>query len=130
MLKRIGSTLLCALSLSATINVSAYSMATNTMQPSMTIEYELEPNQPQAFVNYLFWAVEANCKISSQDESNELIAEAKLKRGKVNGVELSSGQTLSICVRPGEIVKLNAESGAKVIITNLGEHVLRATCIS
>lgn len=128
MVKTMRIFLLTAIGLSTAVITSAYAMPTNTLQTNMTVEYELNPNEPQAFVNYLFWPIEANCKIASEDESNELLAEAKLKKGKVNGVELTAGNSLRICVRPGEVVKLNAESGAKVIITNFGEHALRATC--
>ena len=34
----------------------------------------------------MFWAVEANCKITAEDESNEFFAEALAKKGKINNI--------------------------------------------
>lgn len=130
MLKKIGLCLLGTLSSAAFMNTAAFSMTTHTLQPGMTMEYQLPPNDPQVFVNYMFWAIEAHCKIASEDESNDLLAEALLKKGKVNNIELTQGQSLQLTVYPNEILKLNADSGAKVKITNFGAHIVKATCTS
>jgi Trk K+ transport system NAD-binding subunit len=126
MLRKIGVGLLCAAaSLSTTV---ANSTTTHVLQKGMTVEYELLPNEPQVFINYLFWAVEANCIISSEDDSNDLLAEALARKGAVNGVVLSAGESMHVEVHAGENLKLRAESGAKVQITNFGQHSVKATC--
>ncbi|HAT7029226.1 TPA: hypothetical protein JBE46_01000 [Legionella pneumophila subsp. pneumophila] len=125
MLRKIGFTLLCAV---ATFSSSTYSSVTHTLQAGVTLEYEFPPNEPLVFVNYLYWEVAADCKITSEDPSNELFAEALAKAGKINGVTLSKGNTMKVTVHSGDILKLSAESGAKVQITNFGPHTLKATC--
>ncbi|KTD30851.1 hypothetical protein Lmor_2958 [Legionella moravica] len=125
MLRKIGFSLLCAVTL---ISTSAHSVVTNTLQPSMTIDYELMPNEPQVFINYLYWDIEAKCKIITQDESNVLFAEALAKQGKVNDVTLTKGASMQVTVHQGDTLKISAESGAKVRITNLGQHKVIANC--
>lgn len=125
MLKKIGFTVLLA---TAAIGTNAYSMLSNSLLPGITVEYELQPNEPQLFINYMFWPIDATCKIISEDESNELFIEAKARKGKINDATISEGQTLTVVVHPNENLKLGADSGAKVQITNRGNHVVKATC--
>ena len=127
MLRKIGFTLLCA---AASLSTNSYSMMNHTLQAGVTLEYELPPNDPQTFINYMYWEITANCKITTEDESNELLAEALAKNGKINDVALSKGETMRVLVHQGENLKLSAESGAKVRITNLGQHTVKATCIA
>ncbi|KTD82861.1 hypothetical protein [Legionella waltersii] len=127
MLRKIGFTLLFA---AASISTSTYSLPTHNLVPGVTLEYEFQPNQPQVFVNYLYWEVSAECKIYSEDSSNEMFTEALLKRGKVNGIPLSKGETLKVTVHNGDILKISAEAGAKVQITNIGAHTLKAICVA
>lgn len=127
MLRKIGFTLICAV---ATFSSSTYAMVSHTLQPGMTVEYELVPNEPQLFINYMFWAIEANCKIATVDESDNLFAEALAKKGKINDITLSEGQSMWVTVHPGENLKLSADSGAKVKITNTGLHTVKATCVA
>ena len=128
MLKKIGFSLLCA---AAAITTNAYSAMSNHMlQAGVTLEYELPPNDPQLFTNYMFWPVVANCKITSEDDSDVLFAEALAKKGKINDITLSKGESLHITVHPGENLKLSADSGAQVRITNQGMHTVKATCSS
>ncbi|WP_341273450.1 hypothetical protein [Legionella wadsworthii] len=98
------------------------------LQRGVLIEYELPSNDPQLFLNYLFWSVEANCKIDTVDDGNELYIVAIAKKGKINDIDLSAGESLRITVHSGENLKITAESGAKVEITNLGQHTVKATC--
>lgn len=128
MLKKIGFSLLLA---AASVSTNVYSVTINhQLQAGMSIEYDLPPNDPQLFTNYMFWAVEANCKISTEDESNVLFAEATNKKGKINNITLNKGQSTRVTVHPGENLKLSADSGAQVRITNEGEHIVKAICSS
>ncbi len=127
MLRKIGFTLLCAIT---SLSTPSYSMMSHSLQQGVTLEYELPPHDPQLFVNYMFWSIEANCKITSEDENVELFAEALAKKGKINDITLSAGQSMQANVQSGGSIKLSADSGAKVQITNLGNHLVRATCTS
>lgn len=127
MLRKIGFTLLCAASI---LSTSAYSMTNNALMPGVTLEYELKPNEPQMFINYWWGPIEAVCKITTQDDSDELVAEALVKKGKINGISLSQGQSAHVSVHPNETLRLSADSGAQVKITNLGQHSVKASCTS
>lgn len=124
MLRKIGFSILCA---AATLNSNVYS-SNHTLQPGLSLEYILAPNKPETFINYMYWEVEANCIITTEDEGNELFAEALAKQGKVNDVELTMGNSMHVIVHNGETLKIAAKSGAKVRITNLGQHTVKATC--
>lgn len=127
MLRKIGLSLLCAATL---LSAEAYSTQTHILQQGVTLEYELAPNEPQMFVNYMYWEIMANCKISTVDQGDELFAEALAKQGKINDITLTKGNTLSLTVHQGETMKITAAPGAKVRITNHGKHTVKATCIA
>lgn len=126
MLRKIGFSLLCA---AATLSTNVYS-ANHTLQPGLSLEYVLAPNKPETFINYMYWEIEANCIISSENKTvgNELFAEALAKQGKVNDVVLTMGNSMRVVVHNGETLKISAQSGAKVRITNLGQNTIKATC--
>lgn len=126
MLREISFGLLC---MAACYGSNSYSM-NNEIMPfqGVTIEYELEPNKPQLFTNYMFWAIEANCVVYTEDASDTLYALGRTKKAKINDIPISAGQSLQVSVHPNENLKINADSGAKVEITNLGEHTVRASC--
>ena len=125
MLRKIGFTLL---GMVVSLSTPCYSMMSHSLQRGITVEFDLPPHEPQLFVNYMFWTVEANCKITAEDETIGLFAEALARKGKVNDIPLTAGQTLQVTLQSGDNLKLSADSGAKVQITNLNEHTVRATC--
>lgn len=128
MLKKIGFSLLLV---AASVSTNVYSVTINhQLQLGMSIEFNLPPNDPQLFTNYMFWAVDANCRISTEDESDALFAEATNKKGKINNVALNKGDSALVIVHDGDNLKLSADSGAQVRITNQGEHMVKAVCNS
>lgn len=127
MLRTMGFSLLCVL---ASLSAPSYSLTIHSLQQGVTIEYDLPPQEPQLFINYMFWAIEARCKITMEDKNVDLFAKAIAKKGKINDIPLTAGQSLQLNVRIGESLKLNADSGAKVEITNLSNRPVHATCTS
>lgn len=126
MLRKISFGLLC---IAASLSVNANTMDPNFIQPAgISVEYDFPPNQPQLFTNYMFWTIEANCKMITEDESDELYAIALAKRGKINDIPLSSGESIQVTIRNNDNLKVSADSGAKVEITNLGKHLVKASC--
>ncbi len=127
MLRKISFGLLC---MAASLNANSTDIIENNLMPiqGITFDYDLVPNQPQIFTNYMFWMVEANCKITSQDESDDLQISALAKKGKINNIPLSAGQSIQITVHSRENLKIAADSGAKVEIINLGQHTVKASC--
>jgi hypothetical protein len=127
MLRKIGLTLFCAI---AFLSTPSFSMMTHSLQAGVTLEYDLPSHDPQVFINYMFWTVEANCKITSEDEKVDLFVEALSKKGKVNDVTLYAGQSMRVSVQSGQNLKISADSGAKVQITTVSDHNAHATCSS
>lgn len=125
MLRKIGFTLLC---LAGLISTNAHTETVHALIPGITLEYEFPSNQPQLLVNYMFWTIEANCKMETTDPSDEFFIEALSKKGKVNDVALSEGQSLHVTIQNGQNLKISADSGAKVRITNLGQATVKAVC--
>jgi hypothetical protein len=126
MLRKIGLTLLftCTLFSAPTYSIVA------PLQAGLTIEYDFNPNEPLTFVNYLLWEVEANCKFAVDNNNNEFLIEALAKKGKINDITLAKGESTRVMVHPNDNLKINAESGSKFRVTNLGHHSIKATCIS
>lgn len=127
MLRKMTMSLLCA---TALISSSAHSTVTHQLQDGVTIVFDMEPNEPQLLVNYMFWTVDADCVISSEDPSNEFYVVALAKKGKINDIPLKAGESLRMDVHNNDIVNIVADSGAKVEITNFGKHLVKATCTS
>lgn len=130
MLNKITLSLLCV---AASVSIATNSHAeqkNNLLQLGTTIEYDLPPNEAQTFSNYTFWEVQADCKIVTQDESNVFYAVATAKKGKLNGVPWTKGDTLRLTLYNGETMKISAVAGAQVKITNEGEHLVKAICTS
>ncbi|KTD63297.1 hypothetical protein Lsan_1415 [Legionella santicrucis] len=125
MLQKLGFGVLCIMT---SLTTNTYAMESHPLQQGVTIEYELPSNDPQEFVNYMFWTIEAKCKIITEDDNDDLLVEALAKKGKVNDFSLATGEFLQITVQPNQILKLSADSGAKVRITNLGQHTVKASC--
>lgn len=125
MIRKIGLTAFC---LAASISSAAYAIPTHYLRPGLTLEYELPPNNPQYFVNYMFWTVEANCTIVTDDPSDVLFAEVVTRKAKLNESVLTEGQSINITVSGGQNLKIGADAGAKVKITNLGQSLVKAIC--
>jgi hypothetical protein len=110
------------------LSTSAYSIESHFLQQGLSIQYDLPSNDPQTFINSMFWAIEATCKITTEDESDEFSVIALAKKGRINDIPLSKGDTVQITVHPDDFLKVGADSGAKVKITNYGLHTVRAIC--
>lgn len=125
MIRKIGISLLLAV---ASLSTSVHAFPSHPLQAGLTLEYDLPPHEPQLFVNFMFWPVEANCKIVTVDVNDELVAEVIARKARVNDAVLTEGQSVRVTVLPGQNLKIGADSGAKVKITNMGESLVKAIC--
>ncbi|KTD65519.1 hypothetical protein [Legionella spiritensis] len=101
---------------------------TYNLAPNLTIEYELPPNSPQTFSNSFFWTITAECIIHSQDAASPLLIKGLKKKGTVNGTRISQGDSLVLTVHDKDKLKISADSGAEVALTNQGVHSIKAVC--
>lgn len=125
MLRKTGLILSCAL---LSLSLSSYATTIHRLHEGITLEYDLPPNDPQVFVNYMFWRVESTCKIFMEADGAILRAEVLAKKGKINNLPLVAGESMEIDFHSGDILKFSADSGAKVQITNMSSHNVHATC--
>lgn len=127
MFKKISFSFLC---IAVLISSNSHSMPLDSTQPirGVSLEYSFLPNQPQTISNFFIWSIDAHCIVSSESSDNELNITALSKKGKINDLPLSSGQSMKINVHPNDVLRIMAEPGAKVEITNLGQFLVKATC--
>jgi hypothetical protein len=113
----------------ATTALSTHAYATiHPLEAQLTLEYTLVPNEGEVFINYMFWHVDVNCTVKSMDDTDLLHVVGLAKKGQVNNIPLAAGDSLNVTVQNGDVLKLGADSGAKVEITNLGKHNVVASC--
>lgn len=125
MLKRIGCTLLCA---GAFFSSAVFAVPQQQLMAGLTMEFVFIPNDPQEFTNFYWSRIDATCVISTPDASNPMFAEGKDRKGRVNDIPISKGESMTVVVRNGDKLRLSAEAGAVVRITNMGASTLKATC--
>ncbi|KTD29394.1 MULTISPECIES: hypothetical protein [Legionella] len=125
MLRKTCYSLLCAGAL-----FSANSLATtHTYMLGTGIDYEFPPNEPQIVANYWFWPVTATCTFHSEDSGDDFLIEALSKSGKIGGETIAAGDTPKIItIHPEQKITITADSGAKVKLTNQGQHLVIASC--
>ena len=97
------------------------------LAPKLSMDFSFAPNTPQVFSNILFWSVTAKCQIVTEDPSNDLYVRVLSKYGQVNGLPLHEGDQIIITVHSNDTLNLQAGSGAKIEITNLGDHIVTGT---
>ncbi|MFC3909349.1 hypothetical protein ACFORL_09730 [Legionella dresdenensis] len=125
MLRKIGLGLLCAGALLATDTAVA---RVHELAPRMTLKYTLEPGQPEVLTNFTLWTINAECTINTEDDADIIHVRALNRSGEIDNIKLKTNEELDVLVRNNQVLKLKAESAAKVELVNNGEHVLVATC--
>jgi hypothetical protein len=117
------SIVLCGLALCT----NAFAVEVYEMLPgSMTLLFP--SNEAKVFANPFPWSASASCVIDTPDESDDLRAKILAKKVRVNNVEYKAGQSVTVAVHKGDILKLSADGYAKVELTNLGKSLVKAKC--
>lgn len=108
---------------------SSITMADNHMlMPGVTMSYELPPNNPQEFSNFLFWTINAKCTVETPDEQDILGVKLLKKNCEINGAPMHEGEQTQMCLRNRDVIYIMAPSGAKVELTNRGQSLIKAIC--
>jgi|GEM_PF-2019770 len=111
--------------LSTLITMPGFTAASGQYGP---YNYILPVNDPQVIPNISVWTVHAECTIISDTDNNIISVKALYKKGSVNSVQLKRGDTLVVTADAGEVLYLEAESGARVELTNEGNENITARC--
>ena len=117
------SAVLCGMALcTSALATEVYQM----LPGSMTLSFP--SNEAKVFANPFPWSASASCVISTMDESDDLLAKVLAKKVRINNVEYKVGQSVTVAVHKGDILKLSADGYAKVELTNLGKSLVKAKC--
>lgn len=127
MLRKMGLT---ALFSACIFSSGAFSATEQLFSMASSYEFTLPPNAPQVFNNVFFWAINANCSITSSNESNLFSFTVLRKAGSLNSIPLSQGDAMVLVVHPGDVIHITAESGGRIELTNHGDSAIKATCSS
>lgn len=93
------------------------------------IEYILKPGESQTMTNFYPWTLNANCKMTcEEDEINTIEFKILKKTGALNGIPLNTGDSMSIDIHPKDELVITANTGSKVELKNIGKTTIRADC--
>lgn len=124
MLKKVS----CVVGLSLTLFSSMGFAATYLLTPGLSADFDFPSNSPQVIKNIFFWPVTATCTIKTTDSSDDFYVRMIKNSGKVNGVKLSKGETMTFTVHPGDRFQISADAAAEVELTNQGQNTVKASC--
>jgi hypothetical protein len=100
----------------------------HSLTQGLSKDFDFYPEKPEEFTNWLFFPVSAECKVSINQGNQPVFAEILNGKGKVNGREMSAGQSDTFYVFEGSTFSIRAEAYAKVRITNKGKVMFTAHC--
>jgi len=91
---------------------------------------DLPPKSDKALTNSTFSTIHATCHIHSSDSKKTIKIRGVKNKSQVNGQELAAGQTKTVTIYADKTVKVTAEPGAEVNITNTSDESVTAVCSS
>ncbi|MCX7114968.1 MAG: hypothetical protein NTW08_03525 [Gammaproteobacteria bacterium] len=117
------------LALLLVLGVSSVYADPQEILPGVKMDFNLTPNKREEFTNFAFQRVHAACVISTEDEEgNDIFVEVLRKSGKINDLPVSTGDNVVVRVRDKDVLRITAEPGGKVALTNMGQHAVKAAC--
>ena len=129
MLRKICLGLLCASALFSTSSFAAGTLSVTA--PGIKFDpIVFKPNDPQFISNPTWYTFNVMCTASIEDESDDILIEMRTRSGKINGEEISEGQSKILTVVQGQSFTVYAKAGSSIRLTNNGEHAVIANCFS
>lgn len=92
------------------------------------MDFPLPPNDPQPFTNPLLWKFVGYCIVISDHPKNPISFTIKKKKGTINNVEFTEGESFFIIADAGQRFDLIAEGRARVEVINHGEQPISIKC--
>lgn len=90
---------------------------------------KLNPNETKLLTNNTLWTLNATCTVQNTKQTKSKIKISVLKNsGKVNGKNLSTGQTTMVTVNNNSSISVSAEAGTQINLMNLSSEGLQAVC--
>lgn len=98
------------------------------LTPNLNADFDFPANATQVLKNYFLWTISANCTIKTPDSSDNFYARMIKNSGKINGIKLTKGQTMTVVVHNGDKLQISADAGSEVELTNQGQNTVKASC--
>lgn len=96
---------------------------------SSGVDFVLASKESQILTNIFMWPLKANCVMSCEnDQTNTIFFKVLKKTGNLNGIPLTSGDSMSIDISPHDELNIIASSGSKIEMKNIGTTTIKATC--
>lgn len=92
------------------------------------MDFPLPPNEPQPFTNPLLWKFVGYCIVISDVEKNPITFTIIKKKGSINNVEFTEGQSFDVVANAGERFDLIADGRARVEVVNHGSKAISIKC--
>jgi hypothetical protein len=126
MKKQLTTALFC---IGTLLSAPTYANNEHILQVTPSIDYNLPANEPQVFSNVFRWTINAECTMIKSDETSAILFKVLRKKGSINDITLSRGESLRLNIQPKEKFNISAIPGAAVELTNEGETTITAHCI-
>ena len=91
------------------------------------LSLNLAPNGSKVVTNHYGWKLSATCSIQTKTK-NTIRVSVVDNNGSVNGKNLTVGQSTSVTVHNHDNISVSAEPGTQVILHNLSDDAVQATC--
>lgn len=92
------------------------------------MDLTLSSKESKTIANNYVWTISATCTIHSTEDDKVILVSAISSDSEVNGKKLSEGNKTSITIKNNDNIKVSAKPGAKVIILNTSQGVIKASC--
>jgi hypothetical protein len=79
--------------------------------------------------NPALWTVNATCVVDNDVRAHVAVRFID-EVGSVNGRHLATGESLSLVVHSNQAICVQAEPGARVVLKNMSDAPIQATCSS
>lgn len=122
MLKKIGFFAIAAV-------FSSNLMAMNQdVAPNFNLNYSLQPNSPEPFYNIQMSPVHIDCQYKTREPSVSVEVVVLKRGGELDDRVIKEGDAFTVMVENGSKMKIMAQAGAQVQLTNKGNFPIDATC--
>lgn len=94
---------------------------------AMQLSLTLGPKGSKLITNNFSTIMNANCVVQSGSK-NKVIVSVLKNKGRVNGKNLTNGQTTLVRVNTNDSINVSAEPGTEVTLSNQGLDQVKAMC--
>lgn len=96
---------------------------------AQSVSMKLAAKGSRVLTNHYFWTLNAQCTIQGGSK-NKIIVKALKSSSKINGRNLTNGQTAAFTVFNNDSIHVTAEPGAQVDLENPGNEQVQALCVT